>query len=182
MSDVGLSSNSLNTEHLKIKEIVEASDTLKKKTKAMTGFAIEKFPTYYFGIERMANDLREVVTIANSIIQNTRNYIYEKIKEQNISETDSNSISIIKKETIEKLENAKLKYEDIGLETLQDAFFAETFGVIYLRMKENPNYIDSDSLKYLSNFQNNTDYILLNVKQIPSLVKSAIHFIESIKV
>lgn len=182
MSDVGLSSNSLNNEHLKIKEIVEASDTLKKKTKAMTGFAIEKFSAYYFGIERMANDLREVVSIANSIIQNTRSYIYDILKERNISETDLNGISIVKKEAIEKLEKAKLKYEDIGLETLQDAFFAETFGIIYLRMKENPKYINSDSLKYLTNFQNNTDYILHNVKQIPSLVKSAIHYIELIKV
>ncbi len=182
MSEIGLSSNSLKDEHLKIKEVIESSDTLKKKTKGMTGFAIEKFSNYYFGIEKMANDLRETISMTNGLIQNTRSYINDILKEKNISENDLNNIAFVKNDLIEKLERAKLKYEDIGLETLQDAFFADTFGAIYIRMKENPKYTNTDSLRYLTNFQNNTDYILHNVKQIPSLVKSAIHYINLIQV
>ena len=182
MSNIGLSNNGLDEQHLKIKEIIESSDTLKKKTRVMTGFAIEKFPNYYFGIENMANDLRECIETANSIITNTRNYIIKILTDRNLNENDLNSILQIKAETVEKLEKCKLKYEDIGLQTLQDAFFADTFGAIFIRMKENPKYINTDSLKYLTNFQNNTDYILHNVKQIPSLIKSALHYINQIKV
>lgn len=180
MSDVGLSNNSLGEQHLKIKEVIEASDTLKKKTRVMTGFAIDKFPTYYFGIEKMANDLKETINKANSIIMNPRNFINENLEKRNISESNLEGIAEFKNEIIQELEKAKLKYEDIGLETLQDAFFADTFGAIFIRMKENPKYTNTDSLKYLTNFHNNTEYILQNVKQIPSLVKSAAHYINLI--
>lgn len=182
MPDIGLSNNGLDEQHLKIKEIIESSDSLKKKTKVMTGFAIDKFPTYYFGIENMANDLRKTINMANEIIMNPRNFILTSLEQRGIKGDNIQGIADFKSEIIQNLETSKLKYEDIGLETLQDAFFADTFGAIYLRMRENPKYTNTDSLKYLTNFQNNTDYILQHVKEIPSLVKSATHYINQLQV
>lgn len=111
-----------------------------------------------------------------------RSFIDSVLKERGIENNDIQGISNYKAELIENLEIAKTKYAEIGLETLQDAFFADTFGAIYIRMKENPKYTNTDSLRYLTNFQNNVDYILHHVKEIPSLVKSAIHYINQIQV
>lgn len=182
MSDIKLSNNELNVQYLKFKEVIETSETLKRKTGTMTGFAIDNFPKYYFGIENMTNDLKKIINLANNLIMSPRSFIDSVLKERGIENNDIQGISNYKAELIENLEIAKTKYAEIGLETLQDAFFADTFGAIYIRMKENPKYTNTDSLRYLTNFQNNVDYILHHVKEIPSLVKSAIHYINQIQV